>query len=396
MHEALELTDDGVIVGPAAHELVRLLDRRLQHVERGVGALGLEVRVLLPLVVVLLDELGIERPAVGRRVVEVVVGVHARDGALRVVLADRVRGHAEGDGARELHLLEHVVAQGLLVHGHVVAAPHRGHEEIRLGRDRLGDVRREVGRPELGPALGHHLGAGDHLLHHDAEVVEGVAAVGVVGVDVGDPPDLGPRHGRGDRARHAVRRLHVGDAEDVVGIRHGLVEEEVGAAVDEDREELELLGHRPERGRVAARDDAGEEVDLLAELHPPHFLDVGVGAGVLVGLERLDLPLPQETALGIDLVGGEHVALVRGLAEHGGGAGEEGHVADLVGRVRHLARVLHLGFRPVHAGQHGQARRRSRGGGRDRHAQLAQEIAATHFWGHVCSSSLKTVGDNCG
>src|SRR2546425_8119099 len=38
---------------------------------------------------------------------EVVVRVHASDDALRVVLADCVRRHAEGDHARELRLLEH-------------------------------------------------------------------------------------------------------------------------------------------------------------------------------------------------------------------------------------------------------------------------------------------------
>src|SRR5207244_10744388 len=108
--------------------------------------------------------------AILRRVVEIVVGVDTRDGAFRVVLADGVWGHAEGDGARELHLLEHVVTQGLLVHGHVVAAPYRGDQQVRLGRDGLGDVRREVRAEQLGPAFGDYLGARTHLLHHDVEV----------------------------------------------------------------------------------------------------------------------------------------------------------------------------------------------------------------------------------
>src|SRR5213078_3831238 len=98
-----------------------------------------------------------------------------------------------------------------------------------------------------------------------------------------------------------VRRLHVRDPEDVVRVGHRLVPEEVGAAVDEDREALQLLGDRTERRGVAARGDSTEEVDLLRQLQPAELLDVGVGPRGLVRLEDLDLPLAQEAeAAGTD------------------------------------------------------------------------------------------------
>ena len=306
----------------------------------------------------------------------------ARNDTLRVILADGVRGHAEGDHARELHLLEHVVAQGLLVHGHVVATPHRGDEQVRLGRDGLGDVGGEVRGAELRPALGDDLGAGDHLLHHDVEMREGVAPVGVVRMDVGDPANLGPGHGGRHGRRHAVGRLHVGDAEDVVRVEHRLVEEEVGAPIDEDGEQLERLRLGPEGRRVAARDDPGEEIDLLRELHPAHFLHVGVGARGLVGLDGLDLALTQQSALGVDLLGGQDMALVRGLSEHGGRAREEGHVPDLVRRVGNIALGLRVGSldesRCADERHAGRGRR-----GADGDAEPAQEIATAYFCGHM-------------
>src|SRR5437899_13032890 len=121
-------------------------------------------------------------------------------------------------------------------------------------------------------------------------------------MDVGDPFGLGPGLGNAESAGHAVGRLHVGDPEDVVRVRHGLVEEEVGAAVDEDREDLELLGDGTERWRVAARGDAAEEVDILGELETPELLDVRVRAGILVGLEDLDLSLAQGPTGSVDLL----------------------------------------------------------------------------------------------
>src|SRR5205085_854387 len=79
----------------------------------------------------------------------------------------------------------------------------------------------------------------------------------------------------------------------------------------------------------AARGDPHEHVDFLGELEPAHLLGVRVGPGRLVGLEDLDLPLPEQASLRVDLVGREPAALVHGLAETRSGAGEERHVADL-------------------------------------------------------------------
>ena len=42
------------------------------------------------------------------------------------------------------------------------------------------------------------------------------------------------------------------DAEDVMGVGHGLLEQEVGAAVGEEGQALDLLGHRAE-GRACCR-----------------------------------------------------------------------------------------------------------------------------------------------
>ena len=60
---------------------------------------------------------------------------------------------------------------------------------------------------------------------------------------------------------------------------------------------LEFLGHRAQRRTVAARDDAGEQVDLAFELHAPELFDIGVGTGCFVRGDGLDLALAEETAL---------------------------------------------------------------------------------------------------
>ena len=188
----------------------------------------------------------------------------------------------------------------------------------------------EVGGAELRPAFRNHLRAGQQPFDREREVLGGVAAVAVVRMQMRDLADMRPGLRRADRRRDAVRRLDVGEAEGVFRIGNGLVEQEVGAAVHEHGQQREFLGHRAERRGVAARDDAGEQVDLAFELHPPQFFDVGVGAGGFVGGDGLDLALAQESALGIDLLGRHGVALQRRITEHRGGAGEEGHVAGLV------------------------------------------------------------------
>jgi hypothetical protein len=61
-------------------------------------------------------------------------------------------------------------------------------------------------------------------------------------------------------------------------------------------------------------------------------------------LEDLDLPLPQQAPLGVDLLSGQDVSLVHGLAEDRAGTGEEGHVADPERLVRNGALGFLLGL----------------------------------------------------
>ena len=164
-------------------------------------------------------------------------------------------------------------------------------------------------------------------------------------MDMGDPLGLRPRLHDGERGRHAVRRLDVRRAEHVVRVGHRLVEQEVRAAVDEHREDLELLGHRPERRRVARGRDAAEEVDLLRQLQTAQLLDVRVGARGLVRLQQLDLALAEQSAGGVDLLRRELLALEHRLAEDRGRSREERHVTDLERRVRNVALRCALSMR---------------------------------------------------
>src|SRR5256886_10194385 len=103
---SLEHRDDRLVVGPAADELVRLFHRLLVEIERGVGAVGLEARILLPALVVALDEALVDRPALRGRIEKVIVRVHAGQHALGVVLADRVPVSAEAQPAGGLRPVE--------------------------------------------------------------------------------------------------------------------------------------------------------------------------------------------------------------------------------------------------------------------------------------------------
>src|SRR5262249_21360938 len=127
------------------------------------------------------------------------------------------------------------------------------------------------------------------------------------------------------------------------------------------------------RRRVAARDDAGEEVDLAFELHAPKLFDVAVGAGGLVGGDGLDLALAQEAALGVDLLGLQRVTLERRLAEHRGRAGEASHVTRLVRGIWNLA-LGRLGGRLDQMWCGDQAGARETGPA-DRHSERAEKFS---------------------
>src|SRR5262249_39598041 len=162
----------------------------------------------------------------------------------------------------------------------------------------------EVGGPELRPRLGNDGRARNELLVRYNEVLMHVAAVAIVRLDGADQLCLRPRLCRADRRGDAVRRLNVGYPEDVFRGGHRLVEQEVGAAVVEHRQDLEFFGDRTEGRRVAAGDDAGKHVDVFGELHAAKLFDVGVGAGGFVGDNGFDLAFAKEPAFGVDLLGG--------------------------------------------------------------------------------------------
>jgi hypothetical protein len=112
------------------------------------------------------------------------------------------------------------------------------------------------------------------------------------------------------------------------------------------------------------------------QLQPPHFLDVAVDAGCLVGAYGLYLAFAKEPALCVDLFRRQDVPLERGLRHHGERPGEERHVRCHVGLVRNAA--LDLGRRDRRIHQRGSevagsgACRRSPDG----NAQPAQEFSA--------------------
>src|SRR6266436_7118049 len=87
--EALELADDRLVLGPPANQLVGSIDGGFEEVERDVRSFRLEIRVLLPPLVVALHKALVQRPAVAARIGEVIVGMHTGQHTLRVILADR-------------------------------------------------------------------------------------------------------------------------------------------------------------------------------------------------------------------------------------------------------------------------------------------------------------------
>src|SRR5215471_6679074 len=156
-------------------------------------------------------------------------------------------------------------------------------------------------------------------------------------MNVGNLTHLGPGLRHRDRARHPVCRLHIGDAENIVRIGYRLVEEKVRAAIHKDGGQFEFFCHRSQGGRVAARNDPREPVDVLRQLHAAHFFHIRIGAGILIRFDGVNFPFAQKPTLGVDLFSGQDVALVRRLTQDRSRAGEERHMADLDGLVRDAA-----------------------------------------------------------
>src|SRR5207245_2463933 len=97
------------------------------------------------------------------------------------------------------------------------------------------------------------------------------------------------------------------------------------------------------------------------ELHPFGLLDSRVGARGLVGRDGLNLAFAEESALGVDLLGGQDVAFQHWRAQHRRRPREERHVADFVWGIGNvpLRRGLRRGaLRDECTGGHAPQRRR--------------------------------------
>ncbi len=216
-------------------------------------------------------------------------------------------------------------------------------------------------------------------------MIECIAAVAVVRMDVGELAHLRPGRRGADRTGDAVGRLDRRNPEDVFRLGDDLVEQEVRAPVSENGQQLKLLRHRTERRRVAARNDAGEQIDVVLHLQPAHLLDIGVHARRLVCPYRLDLAFAEEAALRVDLFRRKGMSLDRWFRHHGQRTGQERHVGGHIGLVGNVA--LDLAGRSRCVDQRGRqaAGGGARGGGADGDAHPAQEFPASdvRYFGHA-------------
>ena len=192
--------------------------------------------------------------------------------------------------------------------------------------------------PSFGQPSDTDLGAGHQLLVGDHEVVEGVAAVGVVRVDVGD------LLGRAARSAPPPTAQVTPSADWMLVMRK--VYFGFGTALS-NRKSVQpstKIVSRPSSS--ATGPSAGvlplEMTPVNMSIFSESFIrrssltlaSVPAFSSAVIGL---DLALAEDAALRVDLLGGQDVALERGLAEHRGGAGEEGHVTELEGRGRDVA-----------------------------------------------------------
>ena len=114
-----------------------------------------------------------------------------------------------------------------------------------------------------------------------------ILAPGVVLVDQVEGVDLDVARLQVARQRDVVHRRVRRGAEHVVVL--AVLEDARRAAVVEDEELLQLLGHRRHRQAVARADVADHRVDLVAVVQVAQLLHLLGGAAVLVDIDRLDL-----------------------------------------------------------------------------------------------------------
>ena len=299
--------DDLVRVGA-----LRALDGLRDDVGAGVPPRGAERRLLLRPLLVALHPLGELRVTLLHRLV--VPCEAGRDGAHRRLLAEGIQLVRVADGgADEVELVEEAEGLRLLDEGDLLGAPHRAEEGVRPRLEQCGDVGAVVGLAELRPILLDDLHVGLELLQVGGELVPHVVAVLVVGRDV--RPLLVRQRGRLLGQCPDVLVDVVGGVGDVlVAVVPG---QPGGLAVRREVEGLGLLGVRRDGQPHAARDAAGQEVDLFL----PDQL-----AGGLHGLVRLELVVaedeldgPAQHAAGVvDLLGGHEQTFLVGEGVHGG------------------------------------------------------------------------------
>src|SRR5262249_30529234 len=116
------------------------------------------------------------------------------------------------------------------------------------------------------------------------------------------------------------------------------------------------------------------------KLQPAHLFHVCVGASGLVCFQNLDLPLAEQSALGIYLFRRQEIAFVHRLAEDGPRAGKESHVPNAKPPIRNVS--LWFLLSAGNSGNSDPRRGRSKSGsGGD--AQFRKKIPSSGFAWHV-------------
>ena len=188
-----------------------------------------------------------------------------------------------------------------LLHEHrQIGEQHRGEDQIRLGRLERRDMRGQVHGADLRPLFGDELRL-DAVARQD--LLEGfpiVAAVGIVGIDAGDPLELALEMlDRQQRSHHRFAFI-VGGAENVFRIRHHLLDAVLGGAVPHHDQRLLFLGHRRDAEADAGRDQAVDGLDLFLQDQAAKALD---------GILRVGLFLDHQ----LELAAGDAAILVHPL-----------------------------------------------------------------------------------
>ena len=336
--QVLERRDDLVLVRLVAAAALGLLvgglqaEDRLRHLERRIvrrHLVAVRIGGLEPA-----RELGVGRERSER-------SARAQDGAVGNARAEPVdRGLAGGED--HLVLLEQAARRALQHEAFEIAAPQARMDHLGAAAEQRGDLGAELAGEQLWHLRGLHLDAGPQRLHRALEVGPGVLAPGVVLVDAGERLHVGKPLDQIERDRDVIHRAGRPGAEHVFVAR--VLEDARRAAVEQDRELLQLLGDRRDGEAVAARDVADHDVDARHEI--AELGDLLLRTAVLVDDHELDRPAA-ETLLrvgrrhgaGVEHLGGELGGIARRHAERAGGRSrDQRHDADLERLLRRRCR----------------------------------------------------------